>query len=185
MPAKVRLNAWTRDNLKAVAKKAVSPATERAALAVAYKSAAPLVRKMVEAKFPAKDMRVCAKYDVAEVDDCINMQFPNGVVDTFYFDEGTGPLVARATYHGQMYLADADTATAVEVWLDRKKAFEAERKKRLAVYVSLIETTTYAEDLVSVWPEAAEHIPAHHLPVALGPDEMALLAADRQERKAA
>ena len=185
MPSKTRLNQWTRTKLKSVASQVVSPAAEGAALDAAYRSAAPLVRKMVEAKFPARDMKVCAKYEVAKVDDCIKMQFPNGVVDTFRFAAGTGPLVTKPTYHGQMYLADADCAAAVEAWLDAKKAFDAERAKRLAVYDSLIETARYAEDVTVVWPEAAEHIPSQFLPVALGPDEMALLASDREERAAA
>ena len=183
--ARTRLTVGLRDSLNRLADRTVDPLKEREALKAAYAKAAPLVRKAVEQTFPPKDMKVCQKYDAASGDDCIKLRMPGYVIDQFNFERGTGPLVAKKTYSGQIYDADEATASAVTAWLDAKAAYEAERKARLAAYASLISQATHLDAVTAVWPEAECLVPKVNLPAPLVEKQIDKIRADVAERQAA
>lgn len=181
--AKRLMREWMRDKLRARASELVNPVAEKKALDAAYKTLAPMVMKVVTAKYPLKDMKICEKYGVAKIDDCITLQLTAGGVDRFEFIHATGPLVACAnSCRNRIYLADDDTTAAFAKWVMARDVLRVETKKRLDAYYALIRACNTAEDLLELWPEAASIIPIDALPVALGPDEIKLLKADQAER---
>ena len=182
--AKRRMNAAIRDKLLGVARQSINPQTERDAVEAAYKTAEPLVRKMVQAKFPPRDMRVLKKYKAAFVDDCIKLELKAGGVEMFNFADDTGPWVAQKTRHGQIYQADAETSKAVAVWVAARDAYKEESKKRLTDYRSLLYSARNIEDVLEVWPEAAEHIPSQTQIISLSDAVVKRIKADMKERAA-
>lgn len=182
MPLKTRLTEAARNGLIALAGKLVCPAAEKAALDAAYKMAAPLVRACVEAVYPPKDMRVCAKYQAASPDHCIKLRLTAGGIEQFDFAKGAAPLVVAKTYHGKIYDADAATTDAVAKWVAAKDAFKAEKDRRIAAYGALARASRYVEDVTAVWPEAAAHLPKKLALVALPADTAARIQSDIAER---
>lgn len=184
--AKRRLLQWMRERITGHADKVVIPASERKSLDAAYKKALPLVAAIVSKKFPPSDMKVLAKYKGTTIAKCAKLQYPNGSVVEFKFEQDDQPLRPDAyEYNGQMYLADAATAAAVDRWLTTREQYDAERKKRIAAYTALIAGAGYIEDIEEVWPEVKGILPAGSPPIPLGPEQIALVKADQRERKAA
>lgn len=180
--AKRKLTAWMRDKLLEHTGGVVIPTKEAATLEAAYKKAEPLVRDMVEKRFPPKDMEVCNKYSAARNDDCITIQFPDNSFHQFSFTKGTGPLVVSRSCSSQCYIANVTTAKAVDAWIDATKVYKEERNKRLTAYKALLQGSTYLDDVILVWPEARNIIPLNALPIALGPEQIAIIKSDQKER---
>jgi hypothetical protein len=184
--AKRKLLQWMRDLLTKHAETVVVPVGEKKALDAAYKKAAPLVRGLVEKRFPTADMKVLKKYGAA-CDLCdVKLTLPNGVVTQFKFNEDDRPL-GRDTYEYRnvMHLADTKMAAAVECWLAAVETFKTERAKRLTAYKALIAGSSNVEDIVEFWPEAKGILPAGSPLIPLGPEQIAVVKADLRERKAA
>lgn len=119
----------------------------------AYNIAAPLVRICVQAKYPPKDMLVCEKYGVATIDDCIHLQLTQGGVQAFKFVAGTGPLVVKKTYQGQIYLADQVTTLAVLDWIAVHEEHDEKLRALRNDYYALIKGARTLEEIVEIWPE--------------------------------
>lgn len=180
------MREWMRDKLRAHITGAIKPAKEQKALDVAYKALAPLVMKIVTTKYPPKDMKICERYGVAAIDDCVMLQLTAGGVDRFTFSAGEGPLVAQDRgCRNRIYLADEETTQAFNAWSKSRDALREEVRKRYDAYAALIKAANTVEDVIAIWPEAATILPPEALPVALGPKEIELLKADQAERKAA
>lgn len=151
----VRMNDALRQRLTSeVAKLIHLPELGRQELD-AYNIVSPLVRGCVYKKYPKKDMEVCAKYGVAKVDDCIDLQLTEGGVDRFHFTTETGPLVVKRTYHGQVYAADEQTTAAFHNWKKIRENHEIKLKALRADYLALIKGARTLEEIVEIWPEAA------------------------------
>lgn len=161
-----------REALKNLRNTVVQCVTEDAAVKDAYRKAAPLVRKAVEAEYPPRDMKVLSKYEAAEQDDCIRLRMAHGAVQDvmFNFNEGTGPVVVKKTYNGKFFLADETTTEAVAAW---KTAIE-QRDKTLAQkksdYGTLINAARTLEEIETLWPEASQ------IREAFNKNQVALLA---------
>lgn len=183
--AKRRLLQWMRDRLGSHAEKVVIPIREKKVLDAAYKKAETLVLGAVAKRYPIADMKVLAKYESASQDKTIKLQFPNGIVTEFEFDEDHGPRTPNTRNYSRIYLADAATATAVDRWETARGEYTEERKKRLAAYAALIAGAGYVEDVTEVWPEAKTILPAGSPLIPLGPEQIALVKADMRERTAA
>lgn len=182
--AKRRLTQWMREKLISYATETVKPAAETKALDAAYKKAAPLVRKIVEAKYKPADMAICAKYELTQPDACIRLQLANGAVQEFEFVEDDGiPIVTRGSCYSRMYVADEKASAAIDAWAAARDAFKAEAKKRIAAYTALVQGSSTVEDVQAVWPEVSSLLPADNALIALGPAEMDILAADQKERQ--
>jgi len=184
--AKRRLTSTMRYRLKRFAEDTVKPVAEAAALKAAYELAAPLVRRVVEQRYNPTEMAVLEKYGFTERDTCIRVQFPNGVVQEFSFDQQlAAPLVPdRRGCSKRIYLADELTAAAIEAWADATNAYDAEKKQRVDAYSALALGSQYVEDVCAIWPEAATVLPADNALIALGPEQIARIKADRHERMA-
>lgn len=185
--AKRPMRQWMREKLVAYATDHVKPAVEAKALAAAYKKAEPLVRKLVEAKYKPADMVVCERYKLTQRDACIRVQFPNGVVQEFRFeDKETAPVVAMdGNCYRRIYIADDKTATAVEAWSGASEAFNKESAVRINAYKALVLASGSLDDVIEAWPEVAGLIPEANSMVAINPEQIAILKSDQRERKAA
>lgn len=184
--AKRKLLQWMREQLKEHAEKVVLCSAEKKALDVAYKKAAPLVTAIVHQKFPPAEMKILKKWKSASVEDDPKLSTPDGSVIEFVFEKDDYPLYPGGyDYNRQIYVANAATAAAVEKWVVARDAYKAERKKRLDAYRAMIDGSSTVEDLIGVWPEAAGVLPAGSPPIALGPEQIAIIKADLRERKAA
>jgi hypothetical protein len=184
--AKRKLLQWMRERLKAHASEVVTCSTEKKVLDAAYSKAAPLVTAVVQQKFPPADMKVLKKWHSACFCSAVKLSNPDGAVVEFKFENEDGPLRAdHYEYRHQVYLASAATAAAVEKWKTASDAYTGERKKRIAAYGAMIDGSSTVEDLIAMWPEAAGVLPSGSPPIALGPEQIAIIKADLRERKAA
>jgi hypothetical protein len=151
---KLRLNQSSRDALRRLARSVVAAPKETEALEAAYEKAAGLVRRCVETAYPPKDMRVCARYEAAKIDDCIKLSLTAGGVEQFQFKTDTGPLVVKPTYTGKIYQADVDTTDAVTDWVLARDAHKKAVDEKIADYHALIQSAATFEAVAEVWPEA-------------------------------
>jgi len=185
--AKRRMLQWMREKLIAHANEHVSPVAEAKALASAYKKAEPLVRKIVEAKFKPADMVVCEKYGLTQRDSCIRVKYPDGAVQQFRFtNDDCAPVIAcNRNCYSRIYIGDEKTAAAVEAWVTADDAFKKEKTIRVNAYKALVMASGSLEDVIEVWPEVADLIPAANSLIPINPEQIAILKTDLRERKAA
>lgn len=184
--AKRRLNNSMREQLFRKARASINPTKETAAVEKAYAKAAPLVRAVVEKKYPLADMDVLKKYNMARQDACIRLSYPNGVVQQFNFNENYPRVPDRYDCNNRIYLIDQKGADAVEAWADAAAALKAEKDKRYEAYCALINGTKYLEDLIESWPEIADMFPTEGGSlIPLNPDTIALIQKDMKERSKA
>lgn len=181
--AKRRLLQWMRERLNAHADKVVVPIKAKKILDAAYKKTEPLVFAAVAKRYPTADMKVLRKYECAAQEEKVRVQFPNGVVTQFEFERERGPYTPG--HRSIMFLVDSATAAAVDKWETARGDYNEERKRRLAAYYALVNGAGYVEDIVDVWPEVKDILPAGSPPIPLGPEQIALVKADMRERKAA
>lgn len=178
--AKRRLLEWMRCKLVAHAREVVAPIKEKKELDSAYEKASTLVRSMLLTKYPPKEMVVLKKFGFGGFVCSIKVQFPNGVVDKFEFEEDDAIFIASS--YGQIHAVNQKTADAIERWSRVKATFTKERDKRVAAYKALVDGSRYVEDIVAVWPEAVYIIPPTALPIPLGPEQIAMVKQDMLER---
>jgi hypothetical protein len=184
--AKRKLLQWMRERLKEHAAKVVTCSAEKKTLDAAYSKALPLVTAIVQHKFPPSDMKILRKWQNAC--DCgdAKLSIPDGAVVEFKFEAGDYPLRPSGyEFNRQIFVAPASVASAVEKWKAASDAYKAERKKRITAYGAMIDGSSTVEDLIAMWPEAAGVLPAGSPPIALGPEQIAIIKADLRERKAA
>ena len=181
----IRLNEALRGRLNTLVNELVYLPALRDRVEDAYITVEPLVRGAVEAKFPQRDMKVLAKYEAAQIDDCIDLQLTAGDVKRFIFKDKTGPLVAKKTYHGQVYLADATVTDAFLEWWNAKSANDEKTKALQNDYRALIQGAKTLEEIIEIWPEAeqiSQYARSQALTV-LSQDVIARIRADVARRK--
>lgn len=188
--AKLRLNNDYRLFLRRLATKNVTCAAEAAADEAAYKAAEKIVRAMVVDRFPAKDMKVLQRYNVASRDTCFRIQLAAGGVVQFEFRGATddvGIWVPDATCSSRLYIADEAQTTIIQSSLDAESAVEDARKRKLEDYCALIEASSTLEQIEEVWPEASalREYAGRTLPAVLSDDVIARIKADVALRSAA
>jgi hypothetical protein len=177
---------WMRDKLSSHVHSKVDPPVERKAMDAAYKKVAPLVSKVVQAKFKPADMKVLAKYKVAQPDKCIRLTLSDMRVVEFKFrSDEDAPLAPRTNCYDRMFLGDEALTAAFDAYMKAKDAHDDETKKRLCAYASLIRNSSTVEDIIEVWPEAAALLPATEIMAPLSPEQLAIIKADADQRLAA
>lgn len=180
-----RLLESHKDALKELARRVVDVPAEAKAEDLAYRKAAPLARKIVEATFPVSDMLVLAKYELSRPDDCIRIQHNDGSVDQFVFHKDDAPRVADSgNCRARMFIADERASTALTAW---RHAFDAKRKalsEKQANYCAFIDSARTFEQVLEIWPEAEELGPRirKNLPVALSESIIESIKADSVRR---
>lgn len=172
MAKQMILHKAHREALKNLRNTIVKCFTEEAAVREAYRKAAPLVRKVVENEYPPKDMKILAKYESAERDDCIKLRLSSGSLSDvmFNFDDGAGPMVVKKTYSGKMFLADEATSVAVLAWKSAKETCEKTLQQKRNDYRTLIDAARTLEEVEALWPEASQ------IREAFNKNQVALLA---------
>lgn len=161
--AKTRLNGHHRDMLTAFAEKAVECKSEQRARDKAYERAEKAVIHCIEKQFPADDMAVLAKYDLARTENQVNGGDPNGASVHFTFDGGDAneriPPRPRGRNHyysdAQSVSFDAKTKDLIDSYDLAQHALDEARNKKLTNYKALIRTAVTFEDVLDVWPAAA------------------------------
>lgn len=183
--AQTKLLEWHRRELRALMYRVVDCPAEQKAEEQAYQRAAPLIRKMIEKRYPLADMEVLKKYEVLRTDDCVNIQLTAGGVEQFKFktDEKVG-VPRTGSCSTWVFLADDKITDAMQKWTAARDAAKTALAKKQSDYVSFIETATTFEQIVGIWPEASELAPkiARNLPVALNDDVIAQITADSKRR---
>jgi hypothetical protein len=175
-----------REKLINHAKEVVQPATEKRALDAAYSRALPMALAIVEKRYPPRDMRVLQKYGAASATHDFRIQSPEGGVCEFTISEDRDmPLTPTNKGYGIIYLGDARSYAALTAWAKARDEYEAERKKRIYAFQTLVHAVSYVEDVTEVWPEAVKVIPARELTAQVAPEQIAIIKADMRERKAA
>jgi hypothetical protein len=183
--ASTRLTNNHRDVLKALVTRIVDCPIEIKAEAAAYAKAAPMVRKIVEMKYPAAEMKVLDKYRCALLDECVRIQHPDGSVQQFTFRKGDAPNVPNHHSCSQrMYLSDERQQKAVEAWVDAATALKDGTQKKREDYNAFIHSAGTFEQLIEIWPEAvqvADRIKVN-LPATVNPEMLARIKADSAAR---
>lgn len=173
-----------REFLHQLAKEQVKCPAEEMADKAAYAKAAPLIRKIVEAKYPPKDMKLLKKYDVATGDKCIRLQLTAGGVEQFCFrdnDKTEWPLRPTGYDCGNhIYAADEKASEAVGAHLLAAGAFKKATAAKLSDYGALINHSTTLEQIEAVWPAAsALRVRLNRaVPVILSDEVIARIKAD-------
>lgn len=182
--AAVRLLQSHRDFLHAMAGEQVKCPAEEAADAKAYAKAMPIVRKIVEKKYPPADMKLLAKYEAAVPDRCIRLQLAAGGVEQFCFrDEADFPLRPNG-YNGgcnrHIYATDEKATEIVSACLTVAAAFKKAMATKLGDYNALIDHSTTLEQVEGVWPAAsALRVRLNRaVPVVLSDEVIARIRAD-------
>ena len=185
---KVRLHQRGRDALCRLAQTLVSCPKEAAASDAAYVVAADACRKMVETRFPHKDMLVLKKYEAATPDKCLRMNLVPGGFQVWYLrDDDRHPLQPKR--HGcSTYAPDEATSIAVNKAIAAEDAHKKAKEKKLEDYYALISAATTFEAVLEVWPEAEAargECGATQLTVAITPDIVKRIRADIAARQKA
>lgn len=182
--AKRPLRAWMREKLLNHAKEAVAPSAESKTLNSSYLRAVPLVRAIIEKKYPARVMRVLKKYNCTSGNDDFKIQSPSGAVTLFTFEAQDLPLTPSGLGYKPIFLGDERTFAAVEAWIAAKDAYAKERERRIEAFRAVTNSAAYVEDVFEVWPEAAKLIPATALSTTISPEQIAIIKTDMRERRA-
>jgi hypothetical protein len=201
--ANVRLNNEHRHYLKGVMKTTVDVPTEKKALDDARAKLEPLVRKMIEDRFPQKDMVVLKKYSTAGWAYFARMQLTAGGVVQFQFFEPRKDAYGRVqpvsdeeakehnlrlepNSNNSLYLADGKTTDAYAKYDLSHTAYAKALNAKYRDYGALIDASTTLEQIEEVWPEAGKMLRKRieaTLPVVLSDEVMERIKADSKTRK--
>jgi len=179
-----RLSDGNRDRLINFARKEVERTQDSAAIDAAYELAADAVAAAVERAFPAKDMKVLAKYELARPDACIYVSGGYGEFMEFTFrddDKRTPSRPSRNCRRQPVLLEDAERELITSYFNLLNERKETVRR-RLNDFITLIRNSTNFNGLVEIWPAAEAlrgEIVGHGTAVSLMSDDViARLKAD-------
>lgn len=150
-----RLSQRDRDILTKFATQQINKTEPSDALDAAYEAAASAISAVVEAKWPQKDMKVLAKYQMASPDECVYVSGGGfGAYDQFCFREGDKRIALRPSRNcrNQPVLLEGEAATAWETYEAARKERDAAIKARRADFAALIFNTATFNALAEVWP---------------------------------
>lgn len=180
--AKTRLNERSRKVLCAHARSLVACPAEKKAADTAYASAAVLVRKMIETRYPPKDMAILKKYDQASSCHSIKIQFDVGGYEIWSLrKDEAAPAPLQPGHYSAVHIADRATTAAIQKSMAADKALKEALENKLADYYSLIAAANAFEDVCEVWPEAEavrSQCGASAIVVAVTPEVVARIRQD-------
>jgi hypothetical protein len=165
------------------------PRREAAERDATYQAAAPLVAAAIERVYPVAHMEVLKRYGVTQERDTFNLVAPErpGDVTQFQFNEDDALLTPKTGNYAdgnRVYGVDDATLDAVLAWRRAHEAYTKTRSQLLTAYKAVINTARTLNQVVDVWPEAAQlEVPNRPL-VLLSDETLALIRADVAERSA-
>lgn len=154
-----RLSDSNRGTLLRFAHKQIEATQDRAELDAAYDAAATAVALAVERAFPAKDMKVLARYDLASPDRCIYVSAGgHGEYDRFEFREDDKRIPTRPSRYcrRQPVMLEGAEADAFTQFQTVEKAREEIVRRRSNDFRALIYNTTSFNALADAWPAVEE-----------------------------
>lgn len=153
--SKTRLNNHSRDVLNRLAERLVQVSDDE--LRASQKDGDTLVRKMVEHRYPPKDMKVLRQYEQAHEDRCIRVRLHAGGDFQWNIRKDSPSVWQPGRYScSNMHLADESTTAAIELFRKLEADFKKRRAEKLAPYYKLINSSSTFEAVVSVWAEAEQ-----------------------------
>jgi hypothetical protein len=152
---KTRLTNGVRDQLVRLAERSLVCEAEAAAERAAYDAVSPLVMALVLERFPARDMRILKKYEVARTDTCIRLVNSGGGIELFKFHDDDAPVVPSRYCASRNFIAPDETLTALGAWKKARDAHNAAKKAAVLKYRAVINGARNAEDILEVWPAAS------------------------------
>jgi len=184
--ASIRLTQEHRRWLRNLAQQSLKSPAEQAAEDAAYAVASPLVRKLVEDKYPPKDMKLLAKYEAARRDSRIRLNLTAGGVTQFNFrtDEEAPMRPNRNGCSWHIYQADEAATAAVLAHAEAVDARQAAFTRKFDDYRALIFYSRKLEEVEAVWPAASalRATLGRTLPVTLSEEVAARIRADVQQQ---
>jgi hypothetical protein len=150
-----RLSQYDREVIGKFALQQIEKTEPSGDLDATYNVAADAIAAAVEAKFPAKDMKVLAKYDMAKPDACIYVSSGGfGAYDQFCFRDGDKRIPTRPNRYcrNQPLLLEGEAETAYDAYTAAKKARDAAVAVRRKDFATLIANTTTFNALADIWP---------------------------------
>lgn len=160
-PKNKRLSNQDRDALVLFAKKQIEATEDRTSLDNAYDFAADAISAAVKKDNPPADMKVLAKYGLADPDACIDISTGGFNYDQFNFAAGDKRIPMRPkTRRGCGYggrspiLLEGESEKSFDAYTAAKKAREGAVKARTDDFKALIYGTPSFNALVEVWPAA-------------------------------
>lgn len=169
--AKAKLFIRHKEMLQTFARKSVRADDEKNVMDDLYAKIAPLVKAVVEKKYPPKDMKVLLKYEQSYRDECINLSGHDGQVRRFNFrtvskvvtqeDEELMDFIpyvpgAPSGYgcKNRVYVADKVLSELIDDYNQAKTVFDAEIAGKYAKYKAVIQASNFYEELLQIWPAA-------------------------------
>jgi hypothetical protein len=151
-----QLSNANRETIMRLASRQIKETQDSAALDAAYEAAADVIAAAVERRYPAKDMKVLQRYDMARPDACIYISDGGyGSYDRFTYRDGDKriPLRPGSSCRSMAPLMlEGDEAKAYRAYLAADKEYQAALKVRYNDFKALIYNTTNFNALAEIWP---------------------------------
>ena len=151
---KLRLNKEIRERLTSFANENVRSTTYADQADKAYSKALPLVLAAVAKKYPADDMAVLAKYDLAKPDNCLQGYSETSQLLVFNCRKGDAPIVPGGYCTSRNYAWSPKCVAAIEEYNLKIGQSKDEQQRILRDYHALIANYQTVEDVLEVWPAA-------------------------------
>jgi hypothetical protein len=151
-----QLSNSNRETILRFADRQIRETQDRTAFDAAYEVAADAIAKAVDREYPAKDMKVLARYEMARPDDCIYISDGGyGSYERFAFrkDDKRIPLRPRTGCRSMKPLMlEGKEADAWRAYVAAEKEYAAALKTRRSDFAALVAATTNFNALVEIWP---------------------------------
>jgi len=151
-----QLSNGNRETILRFACRQIKETQDSTALDAAYEAAAEAVAAAVEQRYPAKDMKVLARYDMARLDACIYISDGGyGSYDRFQFrkEDKRIPLRPGTSCRSMAPLMlEGASAEAYRAYVAIEKEYNAAIKTRQDDFKALVYNTTNFNALAEIWP---------------------------------
>jgi hypothetical protein len=150
-----RLSERDRSIILSFARRQIEATEPHDALDAAYEAAAQAVADAVEVAFPLRDMKVLAKYGLADKDRCIYISAGGfGHMDEFCFREDDKRITLRPNRNcrHQPVMLEGDAGEALTAYKTAREAHKAATNVRNRDFSALVNNTTSFNSLVEIWP---------------------------------
>jgi hypothetical protein len=157
-----RLNTDDRKVLKALVKTIVLCPQEQKQVDDAYNLVKGKIREYVLKQWPETDMKVLRKYKLTESQTSFCVQLTPGGVEQFNFSKEDALEVPDSTaiysggYNRVIAVLDEKLTKLVNNWKTSKDLHTEVLAKKQGMYFSFIDSAKTFEQVLEVWPEAAQ-----------------------------
>jgi hypothetical protein len=161
-----RLNKEDRNILTNFVVKNISCEAEQKNLEKAYGIAKNTVLRVVTSRFPAEDMKLLLKFNVAQYDKCIRYggNYDRDGEFRFHHEDKDIPLVPNSgACNTRRYDWSKEDMAILSAYQLARQALERAQHEKIKAYERLINGSTTFNDVVEIWP-AAETLRSRIIP---------------------